>query len=826
MADMFDTETFFAEVLLPLPIAKLFTYRIPSNLEARVGQRVIVPFGQRKIETGIIRHIHRQSAEYEVKYILDIMGEEPIVTPQQFELIEWMAAYYMCTAGEALRAALPTGLKISSESSAQIHPEFDFESRIREFSQSEWRLLEQLAKSPMKYSEIAAFFGKQSIAKILKSLASKNAIILYEEIHESYKPKRASFLRLTPPYEKKEALEKLFKDLSAKAKQEDVLLKYIQHIPVLSQPELNKTGVSKKEFLKVGISESSLQTLIKNNVFETFEVIVPRYADYETEVQPASVLSEKQALARDEILSQFSQYAAAALYGVTGSGKTEIYIDLIKRSLEGGSQVLYLLPEIALSIQIVARLKKIFGNAMGVYHSRFSDNERVETYRGVLSGQFKVVAGVRSSVFLPFDNLGLIIVDEEHEPSYKQQDPAPRYQARDSALMLGRIHHAKVLLGSATPSLETYFNAREKKMGWVELTDRFGNANLPSIEMVDLKEERQRKTIKGEFSMKLLEGLRKTIEEGGQAILFQNRRGYSPMVRCEQCNWIPKCVNCSVSLTYHQFSKTLLCHYCGYRQNLPNACPECTSTHIRTMGYGTEKIEEELNLYLENATTERMDFDTTRSKTGYESIIKNFESGKTQILVGTQMVAKGLDFDKVQLAGIFNADRLMHFPDFRSYERALQLMLQVSGRAGRRNAPGKVLIQTSSPEHALFQYLLKNDVVGFLETELSDRHQHHFPPYTRLIEITVKHRDKRSCLAAAEELASQVKKSAQVIVAGPGEPMISKIRNEFLFTFLLKIHREQTPLQPLKLLLQNIVSAFLNKADHRNIRVKIDVDPM
>ncbi|HMI65396.1 MAG TPA: primosomal protein N', partial [Cyclobacteriaceae bacterium] len=515
------------------------------------------------------------------------------------------------------------------------------------------------------------------------------------------------------------------------------------------------------------------------------------------------------------------------LHGVTGSGKTEIYIDLIRKALEGGSQVLYLLPEIALSTQIVHRLKKIFGSTMGVYHSKFSDSERVEVWNGVLQGKFKFVVGVRSSVFLPFDNLGLIIVDEEHDSSYKQYDPAPRYHARDVAMVMGKQHHAKVLLGSATPSLESFYQAGQGHYGLVVLTDRFGEAQLPDIRFANMLQEKKRKTNKGEFSSLLLKEIKETIALKEQVILFQNRRGYSPMIQCQDCAWIPKCINCAVSLTYHQYRHAMICHYCGYREELPKACPTCSSKRIQTLGYGTEKLEEELKLNFPEATIQRMDLDTTRTKGGYETILQEFENGKTDILVGTQMVTKGLDFDRVNLVGVFDADRMMHFPDFRSHERAFQLIMQVSGRAGRRTKKGRVIIQTSNPEHPLFSFVVNHDVPGFVNDQTNDRQIHFYPPFSRLIEITIKHPNRTVCHACAARFFEAVRlRLSGIKIMGPGEPIISKIRNEYLMTLLLKIARDRGKLGEIKDALREIGDQINQVKEFRSVRIVFDVDPV
>lgn len=823
-------KTLFAELLLPVPVPRLFTYRIPHKLNelVRTGQRVIVQFGDRKIVTGLVFNIHDQPPkDFEAKYILEVLDEFPSVNQSQLSLFQWIADYYMCTLGEVMNAALPAGLKLSSESMVQIYPGFSLEESTLDFSEKESMLLKRIENGTMTYSEIAKFLGVKTIFAILKSLSAKQAIILFEEVKEKFKPKTEKRIRLTPAMNDPLALEELFKVLASKPKQEAVLLRYLQEVPVLQQPEANKSGMSRKALAEGEVSESSINTLIRNEVLEEFESIVPRFGFEEASETPVVLLSEEQEGAQHSIIKSFEAHSATLLHGVTGSGKTEIYINLIRKALDSDTQVLYLLPEIALTTQIVQRLKKIFGNSMGVYHSRFSDNERVEVWNGILSGKFKFVIGVRSSIFLPFDNLGLIIVDEEHDASYKQQEPAPRYHARDVAMVLARLHHAKVLLGSATPSLETYFHAKQNRYGLVVLNKRFGDANLPEIALADMSTERKMKTIKGEFSRLLLQRVEAALTKKEQVIIFQNRRGYSPMMSCEDCGWVPKCLNCAVSLTYHQYKHALICHYCGYRENVPHHCPSCTSTRLKTVGYGTEKLEEELNAFFPEATIQRMDLDTTRSKTGYETILSAFENGETDILVGTQMVTKGLDFDRVNLVGVFNADRMMHFPDFRSYERAYQLITQVSGRAGRRARQGQVIIQTSNPDHPVLNFILKNNYETFYETQLADRHHHDYPPFTRLIEITVKHTDKRVCLDAARRLATSLREQLPNIkVMGPGEPMIAKIRNQYLMTILLKIARGKSDLPRIKEQVQSEISFLLQEKAFRNVRFIADVDPV
>jgi len=823
-------ETLFAELVIPVPIDKLFTYRVPAalNSQIKVGQRAIVQFGAKKIQTGIIFRLHNQPpAGYEAKYILELLDENEIVYQQQFKLYQWMASYYLCTLGEVVNAGLPSGLKLSSESMVQCNPAFDLETSEFDFSEKERRVLQGLKQEPLGYTAIVNLLGTKVIYNLLKSLVSKEAVIIFEQVKEKYKPKTEKRIRLAKKFTAKKTLESLFETISKKPKQEAVLLKYLQQIPVFSDPELNNKGISKAAMVDEEISDSVMRTLVKNKILEEFEITVPRFGFAGIHQEHPVLLSEQQERVRNAILKFFEEKNTVLLQGVTGSGKTEIYIDLIKRALDGGNQVLYLLPEIALTTQIVFRLKKIFGSALGVYHSKFSDNERVEVWNGVLTGKFRFVVGVRSSVFLPFDNLGLIVVDEEHDPSYKQHEPAPRYHARDVALVMAQGHQAKVILGSATPSVESFYQASNGKYGLVSLTDRFGAAVLPQIVFADMAQEKKRKTNKGEFSSLLLNEIREAAQRKEQVILFQNRRGYAPMVQCQDCGWVPKCINCAVSLTYHQFRQAVVCHYCGYREELPKQCPACSSKRILTLGYGTEKLEEELKLHFPEIRTRRMDLDTTRTKSGYEEIITGFESGDTDVLVGTQMVTKGLDFDNVSLVGVFDADRLMHFPDFRSYERAFQLITQVSGRAGRREKQGKVVIQTANPKHEIFSFVVENRVTDFLKHQLADRQLHVYPPFSRLIEITFKHSDKKIAREGAEKYTTELKsKLKRVQILGPGEPMVSKIRNEFLMHVLLKIPRNQAGLGEIKNLLASVASQVLHEKQFRSIKIVFDADPV
>lgn len=830
MENLFNKDEMkFADILLPLPLDALFTYRVPTDLlsHVKVGMRVIVPFGERKITTGVIIQLHQQAnPAYEAKYIADVLDEHPSITLQQIELLFWMADYYVCTPGEVLQAALPSGLKLSSESYVQIHPEFSFESSRFEFSAREEIILEKVKEKAVSIPELSSLINIKNISPIVNGLIKKEAIVIVESIEEKYKPKLEKRIRLTENYLIEKNLQSLFERLSKKPKQEEVLLAFLRLVNVLQNQSVNTEGIRKEKLLAEGISTSSLQTLIKDQIFEEFSIEVSRFSEF-TEDIISPKLSEIQIETVKEIHQQWQEKNTVLLHGITGSGKTEIYCHLIKQVIDAGGQTLFMLPEIALTTQLVNRLKNFFGDALGVYHSRFNENERVEVYQKVLKGEYQVVVGVRSSIFLPFQHLGLIVVDEEHEVTYKQQEPAPRYHARDCAIMLASFHHAKVLLGSATPALETYYQAKQGKFGYVSITERYSGTSLPLIHLTDMKLEKLQKKNKGDFSGLLLTKIEESLQKQEQAIIFQNRRGYSPSIQCEVCQWVATCPNCAVTLTYHQFRKAMVCHYCGYKEKHPTQCPTCQSQRLSNIGYGTEKLEEELKIYFPDHQIQRMDLDTTRNKKSFDQIIEDFETGKTQILIGTQMITKGLDFNRVQVVGIFNADRMLYFPDFRSHERAFQLITQVSGRAGRREKQGEVVIQTSNPNHLILEWIKEHDYDKFANHELQERQNHEYPPYSRLIELTIKHIDAKRARQTAEYLTNELRKNLKDIkVLGPGEPMISKIRNQYLMTTLIKISRNNNKLKEIKEYIKKITRHLKTIDEYKNTKIIIDVDPV
>lgn len=824
-----EKTTLFVEVALPLPIDSLFTYRVPftMNEQIKTGCRVIVQFGARKILTGIVVDVHENPPmDYEAKSILEVLDPEPLVTSTQLELFKWVSEYYMSSLGEVVNVALPAGLKISSESRIQLNPHFDFELPHYEFSDKEWEVLDKLnITQVMSYKEIAEITGTRNIYSLIKSLVEKDAVLIFEEVIEKYQPKKQKRIRLTEAYSGEQVLDELLVKLEKREKQVEIILRYLRELPVIEDPQSNEAGIAKSTFT-ADHSPSSLKTLIKNGIFEEFEIVIPRFPDLEDENNSSFNLSSNQQKAREEILDSFKSKKPVLLHGVTGSGKTEIYMDLIREQIDDGNQVLYLLPEIALTTQIVTRLQKVFGSRLGVYHSKFSDNERVEIWKGLLEGRFSFIVGVRSSVFLPFQNLSLIIVDEEHETSYKQFDPAPRYHARDMALMMSSIHGSDILLGSATPSLESYYHSATGKYTRVGLHERYGESILPDVKLVDVIRETRKKRMRNEFSEILLEAIKNTLSKNEQCIIFQNRRGYAPWLSCTECGHTPKCKNCAVSLTYHLSKNELKCHYCGYSEWVPSNCPECSSTDIRTVSYGTEKLEENLRLILPETRIQRMDLDTTRKKSSYQRIISDFEDAEIDILVGTQMVSKGLDFDRVSLVGILDADRMMHFPDFRSFERSFQLITQVSGRAGRRDKPGTVLIQTKKPDHPLLKTILSHDYNRFYTSEIGERELYGYPPFTRLIKLSVRSEDRGVLNSTAEVLGSNLREAlGSHRVLGPQEPLIGRIRNRYIMEILVKLERDKVSPGKVKRILSEKVSELLKDKRFRKAEVIFDVDP-
>lgn len=826
-----ERETYFADVILPIAIPGAYTYRVPKNLEDNIaaGGRVIVQFGKSRIITGVVRSVHQHvPKKYEAKYILESLDVIPSFNEQQLDFFQWIAEYYMCTIGEVVNAALPSGLKLSSESFVQLNPEADPEISADDFTDRELKVLNHLHEvSRLSYQDISDLLGIKLVHPIIKSLIQKDRVIIYDKVKDKYSPKTERYVKLAPGLLKgSEPLKDLFEKLETKPKQLDILLRYLSLVGFDGDADRLGQEVLKSSLMSPEMSPSSLKTLVKNGFFEEFQKTVPRFNRSKNRSIQQRDLSPEQTDCLGRTIEAFQQNKPVLLHGITGSGKTEIYVELIRQVLEEGGQVLYLVPEIALTTQIVSRLFEIFGDSMGVYHSRYSDNERVEIWNEVKEGKLNFVVGVRSSVFLPFDDLHLLIIDEEHDSSFKQYDPSPRFHARDASLWLARKHNARVLMGTATPSIESYQNALDGKYQLVEIKYRWGGASLPAIIPANILTARKAKRMKGDFTPELIAAIKDVLEHKKQVIVFQNRRGYSPYLICDDCNHVPRCQNCDVSLTYHMYRQELVCHYCGHKEPMPNACEACESTAMRTVGFGTEKIEEDLKLLFPEANIERMDQDSTRSKTAYQTIIDRFAQSETDILVGTQMLSKGLHFDKVALVGILDFDRIVHFPDFRSHERAFQLTTQVAGRAGRVES-GQVIVQTGEPEHSLLDKIRRDDYNGFFSSEVIEREKYKYPPFYRLIRIVLKHPEQSVIQKVSKELATSL--SAELgteRVLGPQQPVIGRIKNLYLEEILIKIEKQGVNIGKVKGLLYKKAMEAKSKKEYQKLRVVFDVDPV
>jgi primosomal protein N' (replication factor Y) len=836
-----DCETFFCEILLPLPLPGTFTYRIPYewNHKLQFGVRVVVPFGKSKLYSGLVTCVHQiPPRQLVVKYIVDIIDEYPVISEQQFQLWEWMAQYYLCHLGEVMAAALPSALKLAGETKVMLNPAFDGD--ITHLTEKEVKVAEILSyRTAMLITEVAKASDIQKIIPIIKSLVEKEIVLTDEEIKDPYKPKMESWLTLNRLYANDEqALYALIDQLNNSKrteKQADTLLQFLMTAKKahLDNKEAFSYKITKSDLMKAEkMSDSRIKSLVDKQILISEQHIVSRLAAYTSEHDASEItLSSPQQKAINKIEKQLEIQHCVLLHGVTGSGKTEIYIKLINKVLECGKQVLYLLPEIALTTQIVNRLRYYFGDKVGVYHSRFNEYERVEIWSRVLNPDFfdrhdnkyQLILGARSALLLPYHNLGLIIVDEEHDNSYKQTDPAPRYHARDCAVMLAQIHQAKIVMGTATPSLETYYNVERGKYGLTTLTQRYAACQMPEMWVVSIVENLKQKTMDEYLSQFLIDHIAEALARKEQIILFQNRRGYSLRLFCHSCHEMPACIHCDVTLTYHKSSNLLKCHYCGYAIATPRECPVCHSHDIEMKGFGTEKVEQKLAELFPQAVIARMDLDSTRSKTAYQKLIQDFETHKTDILVGTQMVTKGLDFDRVSVVGILNADSLLSYPDFRSFERAYQVMAQVSGRAGRKDVPGKVIIQTYRPEHEAFQYVVAHDFLAMYRHQIREREQLHYPPFRCLIRITLKHKNEATVNAAAEALAPMLKKLFPKQVLGPEFPLVSRIQNNYLKDFWLKLPKNEH-LATKKEYLQQLLNHFTGLPAHKSVRIVINVD--
>lgn len=812
----------FIEVILPLSLAKTFTYRV-SEAEfhfIKKGMRVVVPFGKSKMYTALVLDIHQNAPTlYDAKEIHQIIDEKPIATAEQIKHWLWIANYYMCSIGDVYRGAFPTGLLLESETIVTTKP--DTLVNDSELSDDEFLIYEALQhQSYLRVQDIVSILNKKNIFPILQKMISKDIIVLEEEIKETYKPKLVRYVKLHAKYESDTGLQELLEVLKSANKQKEIVLTYFQ----LSASE--KKPITVKNLTEASnATPATIKALIEKEIFEEYFLQHDRVSFNGEKSEKELQLSDAQENAFKAIKNSFAEKEVCLLHGVTSSGKTEIYIKLIEEYLQTGRQVLYLLPEIALTTQLVSRLRLHFGDKVAVFHSKYSNNERVEVWKQTLENSEKaqIVIGARSALFLPFKDLGLLIVDEEHEQTFKQTDPAPRYHARDAAIVLANYHDAKVLLGSATPSIETYFNTQTDKYGLVTLSERYKNVRMPEIVLVDLKDKHFRKRMTGHFSDLLIEEIAEALSLGEQVILFQNRRGYSPIIECLTCGHVPHCQQCDVSLTYHKFKNQLRCHYCGYSIAKPTNCHSCSSIDLTTKGFGTEQIEQELAVLFPKAKTARMDQDTTRGKFGFEKIIDTFKNREIDILVGTQMLAKGLDFDNVSLVGIMNADNMLHHPDFRAFERSFQMMTQVAGRAGRSEKQGKVVIQTYNPNHNTIQQVTNHNYIGMYKEQLYDRQIYRYPPYFRIIKLTLKHRDYEKLKEGSMWLYQVLSQNLGMPVLGPEEPAISRIRNEYIRTILIKIP-QNLHLGNTKKTIQKMLNSFEAVAQYRAVKVVVNVD--
>lgn len=819
----------YAEVILPLPLFGTFTYSIPTTLEgkAAVGHRVIVPFGRKKYYTGIIESITPVAPEgFEVKDISSVLDPWPVVKHPQLKLWEWIAEYYLCTAGDVYKAAVPAGLKVESETFIELNPDYE-EIPDARMTDREAIIMQSLDHNgKMTPAEISKKTGLNSIESTISSMVERRMLIIAEKLIERYRPKKETLVRLAVDRNDNEAMHKVFDAVKGAKKQEMMLITLLDNLNKRQQQQLPPEVPRQHLLEQSGLSPAILAALASKGIVEIFTREINRFNYTGTEQGELPKLSAPQSEALDSIHRMFIDKNVTLLHGVTSSGKTEIYIHLIDYILNKGSQALYLVPEIALTTQLTRRLQKVFGKRVIIYHSKFSDNERVDIWKRMLHDPSPcVVIGARSSLFLPFSRLGLVIVDEEHESSYKQFDPAPRYNARDCAIVLASMHGAKTLLGSATPAIETYYKALNGRYGLVTLSERYEGVQLPLIEIVDLNDERRRGRISGPMSARLAMMSREAVKGGEQVILFHNRRGFAPVVVCKQCGYVPKCQNCDVSLTYHRKAGEMVCHYCGATYKLPTICPACKEPAIEVYGYGTERIEEIAESSFPGARIMRMDLDTTRNKDSYLNIINDFSLGKADILVGTQMVTKGLDFERVSLVGILNADNLINFPDFRASERAFNMLEQVAGRAGRRNKRGLVIVQTSQPAHPILSYLQAHNYEGFYEHELEERRRYGYPPFTRVINIYLKHRDEDLLIKAAAGYAETLRHLFGNRILGPDEPHIARIQSLYIRKIMLKVEI-QASMSKVKAILRSVYEAQMADKSLRSLVVYYDVDPM
>jgi primosomal protein N' (replication factor Y) len=811
-----EAYTLWAEIIMPLALPVTYTYAIPSQLTERVkiGCRAEVELKNKKY-AGIVKSISDKEPAYKTKAILNVLDDEPILFPQQLQLWDWMSNYYMCSEGEVMAAALPTNFKLSSETVLIYNEEAGDD--FSHLGDEEFLVAEALLiKKELRLTEIQQILDITHVYPIIKKLIDKKVCFVWEAMDEKYKVKRENYVVLNPVYNNEEELSKKLNDWKGAPKQMELLLAYL-HLEKL-EGDVLQTELLKK----AGATAAQLKGLTDKNILWVEKRSVDRIKNLPRNVDIDFEFSEAQQIASDEVTKAFEEKSVCLLHGVTGSGKTQVYVKLIEHYFTQDKQVLYLLPEIALTAQIIRRLQKHFGGNITIYHSKFNDNERIELWNKIRTGEVKIVLGARSALFLPFKDIGLIIVDEEHDASYKQQDPAPRYNARDAAVYYANLFNAKVLLGSATPSVESYFNAVHHKYALVELNERFGGLLLPAIEIVNTRQVAQKGKVM--ISPQLKEAMQTALDADMQVILFQNRRGYNPYLICGTCGFIPQCDHCSVSLTLHKYSNKLHCHYCASQYPKLITCPACGSNNWLEKNFGTEKIEEQLEEEFPKHRIARMDVDSIRGKSAHDNLIKLFEQHRFDILVGTQMVVKGLDFDKVSLVGILDADGLLSFADFRVNERAFQLMEQVSGRAGRKGKQGTVIIQATNVKHPVLQLVQQHDYKQFYSIEIENRKEFFYPPYSRVVLLTLKHKDKTVVENAADKLAALLRQDLKDYIVGPAAPVINRIRNQYLMEILIKLPKEHGMSGTYKKVIRNHINLLNSEKSFKSVMVMVDVD--
>lgn len=805
----------YVDVIIPLAVTDTYTYRIPAHLEnlIKAGIRVEVPFGKKKLYAALVIRVHQNKPDYATRKILTLIDEEPVVTDIQLELWKWMADYYLCDLGEVMYAAMPARLKLQSET--RVRPGKHLDEQIFDLSDQEYMIAEAVSvQKEITIDQIRSILEIKTVYPIIRRLLELDVIEIYEELNEDFRPKKVTAVRLTAEFNPPEKQKELFEKISQSDHQTRVILAILQ---------LRKQGkhLIQSDILRMtGANHGVLTALEKKGLIERYEETVSRLPDFEQDLHDTATLSTEQESIIRQIVSFEDDQTPILLHGVTGSGKTRIYIELILKTLAQGKQVLYLLPEIALTTQIVQRLQSTLGDYLLVYHSRINENARVEVWKSVL-GLPKVVLSARSGIFLPFSDLGLIIVDEEHDPSYKQEEPNPRYQARDAAIFLARLHQSRIILGSATPAVESFYNARQGRYHYLSLQTRFGNLEMPEIDLVNLKKA----STSGHLASDLIEEIKRMHQEGFQSILFQNRRGFAPILMCTTCGWTTLCKNCDTSLTYHQYTNQMRCHLCGYSEKPAIVCPACGNHELTLKGFGTEMIEDEVKIMLPDLKTARLDLDTARGKKQLEKIIYQFENGELDVLIGTQMISKGLDFDRVGLVGIISADHLLHFPDFRAAERAYQLMTQVAGRSGRKHRRGKVLIQAYHISHPVIGDVIAGNYEQFFNREIKERKEFGFPPFSRMIVLTTRHVDANKAALAAENISKYLKQRLGNRVSEAITPSVSRIRNRYLGLVVIKLEKKSTVIRNCKLWIREAIILMKKQKGFSTLRVSVNVDP-